>query len=369
MREMPTPRTHFRLHPDAGRNSSLFHARWCVALIAPILTVFFFPASAAGQTLTLQGNPAGIMISPAGPRAYTASFGTMNGLGVGTPSTGVTAIPLANGTLYYTLLDLQAGGLNRRQTANITARLISIGRPVAFTPETCPASAGCTSSTDYTALSTTSNNTIATGVGNNQTVTSGLAILVPDNDGPSSFVGTDTIAVRYTITRGRRSSNVTLTLNVQSETAVSLILSSDPSGATIATSLDYSLDFGNVNALGIGPGAGFATSAVAGGVIYSTPYLLNPAFAEFSSTTATIQVYVSMDFAHPTILDLRDASASAGPFNSISNVMATPTQIANTAADRTAIARYLGLFVSNANGAGAFTGMDNATLTFTLTVP
>jgi hypothetical protein len=30
---------------------------------------------------------------------------------------------------------------------------------------------------------------------------------------------------------------------------------------------------------------------------------------------------------------------------------------------------YLGLFVSNVNGAGAFNGSDSATLTYTLTVP
>jgi hypothetical protein len=367
MRETPTPRTHFRQN-GAGRSSLLLRGRRCVALIAPILTVFFLAAAAAGQTLTLQSNAAGILINSSGPNAYTASFGTMNGLGVGTPSTGVTAIPLSNGTLYYTLLDMQAGGLARRR-GNITATLRSIGHPSAFTAETCPAPAGCTSSTSYTALSTMSTNTIATGLANKQTVTSGLAILVPDNNGPSYFAGTDTIVITYTITRGRRTSNVTLTLTVQSQTAVSLTLGSNPGGATIATALDYSLDFGNVNALGIGPGAGFTTSAVAGGVIYSTSYSINPAFAEFSSTTATISAYVSMDFAHPTILDLRDASASSGPYSSISNLVGTPTQITATAADRTPMTRYLGLYVSDANGAGAFTGMDNATLTYTLTVP
>ena len=33
------------------------------------------------------------------------------------------------------------------------------------------------------------------------------------------------------------------------------------------------------------------------------------------------------------------------------------------------ITRYLGVFVASTNGAGAFTGVDTAQLTYTLTVP
>jgi hypothetical protein len=63
---------------------------------------------------------------------------------------------------------------------------------------------------------------------------------------------------------------------------------------------------------------------------------------------------------------LDDSSASGGPFTQITNTALT---ITTTAADRGSITRFLGLFVSNANGAGAFTGSDTATLTFTMTVP
>jgi len=91
--------------------------------------------------------------------------------------------------------------------------------------------------------------------------------------------------------------------------------------------------FGNVNGLGVGPGAGLTTVAAAGGVIYSTPYLLNPAYGDFTSTTA-----------------------------------ATPTVITTTAADRSSITRYLGLFVG-LNTAAPFIGTDSATLTYTMTVP
>ena len=64
-----------------------------------------------------------------------------------------------------------------------------------------------------------------------------------------------------------------------------------------------------------------------------------------------------------------DSSASGGPFNNIGLTAGTATQITNAAADRSSITRFLGLFVSNVNGATSFRGNDGATLTFTLTVP
>ena len=127
------------------------------------------------------------------------------------------------------------------------------------------------------------------------------------------------------------------------------------------------MNFGNVNGLGFGPGAGLTVSSASGGVVYSTPYLLQPAFTDFRSTTATISVLATTPFAHSQVLELRDSSSSAGPFTTISST--TATQITNAAANRSTITRFLGLFVSNQNGANAFTGSDAATLTFTMTVP
>jgi hypothetical protein len=153
------------------------------------------------------------------------------------------------------------------------------------------------------------------------------------------------------------------------QNAVRLTLGTAAGGLTVAPSADFSMNFGNVNGLGFGPGAGLTTVAAPGGVIYSTPYLLQPAFGDFTSTTATIKTFVSTNFAHPAILVLRDAASSPGPYTNIGTTAGTATQITNAAADRSSITRFLGLFVSNANGATAFTGSDSATLTFTLTVP
>jgi hypothetical protein len=165
----------------------------------------------------------------------------------------------------------------------------------------------------------------------------------------------------------------TLTLTLNSNTlqdAVQLQLATAASGLTITPASDYSMNFGNVNALGIGPGAGLTTSAQAGGIIYSTPYNVLPAFSAFSSTTASIKVCVSTTFTHSAILRLEDSSTgSSGTFSNISTACGAATSLTGSAANRSTITRYLGLFVSNVNGATAFNGTDTATLTYTLTVP
>jgi hypothetical protein len=212
------------------------------------------------------------------------------------------------------------------------------------------------------------------GIGNTS-VNAGLGIFLPDNNGASAYTGNDTATLTFTLkdaSSGTTYDTQTVYLQIPQETvqdAVQLTLGSAPGGATIATAADFSLNFGNVNALGIGPGAGLTTNSVAGGMMYHTPYLIQPAFSGMSSTTATVKVYVSTNFAHPALLTLNDATSTGGPYSAISTAAGAPTQITASAVNRSSITRYLGLFVSNINGAGAYTGSDSATLTFTLTVP
>ena len=99
--------------------------------------------------------------------------------------------------------------------------------------------------------------------------------------------------------------------------------------------------------------------AAAGGIVYTTPYYLKPAFTDFTSLTATLKVYVSTNFAHPTILQLDDAAAAPGPYNAISTNVGAQTQMTTTAADRSQITRYLGLFVSLDNTATPYLGADS----------
>jgi hypothetical protein len=136
------------------------------------------------------------------------------------------------------------------------------------------------------------------------------------------------------------------------------------------------MNFGNVNGLGLGtPSAGLTVGSATGGVIYRTPYLIQPSFSSFLSTTASVRVYVSTDFLHPSALELRDAAASGGPYTAISKLSGSPTSITSSASSGSTLTRYLGLFVSASSGPGAFPGTaggsapDSATLTYTLIVP
>jgi hypothetical protein len=304
----------------------------------------------------------------------------MNALGIGTPGTGVTVIPLTNGALYLTHYQLTISGLPNPHRGAVTAFVNSnFTHPAALIMQSCPSSSACNASGNFSAMSllAAAPTTVVAAPGiTDQTVTAGLAIFVPDNNGASSFTGVDTARITLTATDTTNNKNfATAEIRLDTPTgetvqdAVRLTLATATGGLTITPGVDFSMNFGNVNGLGFGPGAGLTTVAAAGGVVYSTPYILQPAFTAFRSTTGTIKTFVSTTFAHPAILILRDASASAGPYTNIGTTAGTATQITAAAANRSSITRFLGLFVSNTNGGSAFRGSDSATLTFTMTVP
>jgi hypothetical protein len=311
---------------------------------------------------------------------YTTSFGTMNALGLGAPLAGLTVATLNSGAQYFTQYQILFQGLGAGQNARLTVYVsTNFAHPLAQVVQNCPSTAACNTSGGYSNMSTLvgAPSTVIASM-NNSTATAGLGIFLPDNDGASAFTGADTTGV-ITLTMIDVSTNAvlqtaTLAFNAAPsntvQNAVQLTLATAAGGLTVTPASDFSMNFGNVNGLGFGPAAGLSTTAVAGGVVYSTPYLLKPVFTDFNSTTATIKVFVSTNFAHPTLLIMRDAAASAGPWlTNIGLTAGTATQITNTAADRSSITRFLGLFVSNINGATSFRGNDSATLTFTLTVP
>ena len=348
------------------------------ALIVLAVTLFFAPKPALAQTgtfrlLTVPGGITGTLVGT----DYINTFGDMNGLGIGTPKAGLTVSALGNGALYFSEYQVQFSGLPGNHDGSLTAYVsTNFTHPAAQVVENCPSTSACTSSAGYSAMSTSAAvpSVVVASMGN-ATATVGIGVFIPDNDGASAFTGADGAAVvTFTmtdITNHKVVATATWTFNgTPAQTvqdAVELTLGTATGGLTVSPAADYSMNFGNVNGLGIGPGAGLTTVAAAGGVIYSTPYLLNPAFTDFTSTTATIKTYVSSNFAHPTTLKMEDSGASAGPYTVISTSAGAQTQITNAAADRAPITRFLGLFVG-ANNSG-FRGTDNATLTFTLTVP
>jgi hypothetical protein len=352
----------------------------CPALVILVLAFLMAPKRAMGQkeTFNLLASPGGITGTLVGTD-YINTFGNMNALAIGTPQTGLTATALGNGAIYFSQYRVQFTAMPPGHTAQLTAYVsTNFSHPAALAVENCPSTAACNTFGGYSAMSTSAAapSIVVASMGN-ATVTVGMGLFLPDNDGAGAFTGADTAAVvSYTMTdlnNNKVLATATWTFNGAPnntvQDAVRLTLGTATGGLTVTPAADYSMNFGTVNGLGIGPGAGLTTLASAGGTIYYTPYLLNPVFTDFSSTTATIKVYVSTNFAHPAILKAEDAAASAGPYAAISTNVAAPTQITTTAGNRTSITRYLGLFVANTNGGTSFTGTDNATLTFTMTVP
>jgi hypothetical protein len=357
--------------------ASFAGSHWAFIFLFLVLAVAAKQAHGAPsfQLLQAPGGLGGLQVG----NNYIITFGTMNALGLGTPQNGLTVAALNTGALYFTQYQVQFQGLGGTQNARLTAYVsTNFTHPLAQVIQNCPSTTACNTSGGYGNMSTIQGapSTVVPSM-NNNTVTVGLGVFLPDNDGASAFTGTDNTGVVTLTMVDVANNNVlqTATISFNSaplntvQNAVRLTLATAPGGLTITPQADYSMSFGNVNGLGFGPGAGLTTVAAAGGVVYSTPYLLQSAFSDFNSTTATIKVFVSTNFAHPTILVLRDAAASAGPYNNIGITAGTATQITAAAVDRSSITRFLGLFVSNVNGATSFRGNDSATLTFVLTVP
>lgn len=352
-------------------------SQWTLIILFLIVLVTASPAFAA-PGFSLNQSPGGLGGTLVGTN-YRNTFGTMNALGIGAPQSGLTLAVLGNGAVYFTPFQVQFQGLGGNQRASLTAFVsTSFTHPAAQVIQNCPSTATCTISGGFSAMSNVSSapSTVIASLGN-ATVTVGIGILLPDNNGATAFSGVDNSAIVTYVMRDTSNNRVLQTAtwsfnaapNNTVQTAVQLTLGSATGGLTVTTANDYAMNFGNVNGIGIGPAAGLTTVSTAGGVVYATPYLLQPVFTDFASTTGTIKVFVSQNFAHPAAMQAEDSAVRTGPFNAIGLTAGTATQITNSAADRSSITRILGLFVSNANGNTSFRGGDNAVLTFTMTVP
>lgn len=357
--------------------ASCVKAKWALIILFFVVLTAAKQAHAAPAFSLLQA-PGGLGGTLVGTQ-YRNTFGTMNALGIGAPQSGLTLTVLTNGAIYFTPFQIQFSGLNRNQRASLTAYVsTNFSHPLAQIIQNCPSTLTCTTSGGYSTMSTVqaAPSTVVAN-GGNATVTGGIGIFVPDNDGATAFAGVDNVAIVTFVMRDVSNGNLLQTAtwsfnatpNNTIQTAVQLTLGTATGGLTVTTANDYSMNFGNVNGLGFGPGAGLTAVPATGGTVYATPYLLNPVFTDFTSTTATIKVFASSNFAHPTALQARDGATGGGPFNAIGLTAGTATQITSTAANRSSITRFLGLFVANTNGATSFRGGDNATLTFTMTVP
>ena len=175
----------------------------------------------------------------------------------------------------------------------------------------------------------------------------------------------------------------TLQISATVQSAIQLTLSTGTSTAIHCpvgpgAGTDYSMNFGTVDALGINKGNcnEFApTTPGSTDAIYWSDYNLNPIFTSQTATTGTsITAKVSADFGAPNnIYIVRDSAnsstvpTSAAAFTALST--GTPDTIAGPGlVSGTAQTRFIGVGVKPTNGPSVLTGLQSATVTFTLTV-
>jgi hypothetical protein len=154
-----------------------------------------------------------------------------------------------------------------------------------------------------------------------------------------------------------------LEMSATVQTAVQLNISTGAGGATVSGSNStglFSVSFGNVNGLGLGtPAAGVSVVSNGSGALYKTPINLTPIYSGFTTETATIEV--EQDAAGDTAL-AREGNSSISSASTVST--STPASVASGGASGSAIERYVGMYVSRSEAAGA----KSATLIYTITV-
>ncbi len=259
-------RTHLPVVKSGGKVCGASFARplSSIIILAVAAIALSKPAAAQNGTFTVSAAPGGITFAGGGGHTHSGQFGTMNALGIGTPGAGVTVIPLTNGALYLTHYQITISGLPNPHHGAVTAFVNSnFTHPAALIMQSCPSSSTCNASGNFSAISLLAGapTTVVAAPGiSNQTVTVGLAIFVPDNNGAASFTGVDTARITLTATDTTNNKNFA-TAEIRLDTpvgetvqsAVRLTLATATGGLTISPSADFSMDFGSVNGLGFSP--------------------------------------------------------------------------------------------------------------------
>jgi hypothetical protein len=171
----------------------------------------------------------------------------------------------------------------------------------------------------------------------------------------------------------KTTSSSQLNLSANAVRGIQLDISSAPGGVTVTGATGrsstgvFALDFGDVDGLGlVTPAPGVSASVSASGATYTTPVHLTPIFSGFSSGTASVSVL--LDPTAGTAAGRAAAREGSGA-NSVVNPSSTATVFTSSAASGTTLTRYVGVFVSNANGAGAVSGSLASRLIYQVVVP
>ena len=170
----------------------------------------------------------------------------------------------------------------------------------------------------------------------------------------------------------------TLQVSVNVVKAIRLTLTQG-SQCTISTgsSPDYTMSFGTVDALGISDancGSKYAPATPGTDPAkYYSDYQVTPVFTSQSSSTGTVNAYVSTNFSTASgllsVVQSNSAPGSSASLTAMSTSSGSQTSIGSSLANNTAITRYIGVSVAPLNGAGTLTGAAAATVTYTLTAP
>ncbi len=298
---------------------------------------------------------------------YSINVGTIDGLGLTAPASNVAVTPVTGGQLWYSSIKVTmtfttagAGTLSAQVTSNYTH---SSGPRYLLLSHWCVQFLISHSCDDIISYSLHRPQQCLEWRGY-------LGTLLQSANGASAFTGADSVTVTFTVASTGATASCALTINLVAQDALKFTLATSGSGLTISPASDFSAAWGSVNGLGVGtPSSGLTIHSAAGGAVYETPINLLPVYSSFSSTTCTLSVYVSSNFTHSSLFTLEDTGTFGGPYTTISLSSASPTSMTTTAASNATLTRYLAVFVSNLDGASAYSGADNATLTYQMTVP
>jgi hypothetical protein len=188
------------------------------------------------------------------------------------------------------------------------------------------------------------------------------------------FAFAGSVAAQVGPQRNGLTSQSQLNLTATAQNALQLDISTAAGGATVVGATGnnstgvFSLDFGNVNGLGIGtPTAGVSVAISASGATYTSPISLTPRYSGHVTNTASISVLLDSSAGDAQGRAATREGAAAASVVAPSAVV--PNIFTSTATNGTAVTRYVGYFISNANGASAVSGAMSSRLIYEITIP
>jgi hypothetical protein len=370
---MPRSRVHYVLRDRLIKQAIPGRRVGSLVLKLAVLFLLAVLLQQRGWSDTLALSTAsGITIS-GGPNNYTGSLGSGNAFGISAPT---TALQTADGYLYATTVTLKITGASHN--SDFYAHL-SANTSTAIKVYSCPYSADCALAANFTQLSvspsgytTTPGALVASSVANNgsRVVTVGIEILSGQSGG-SAVPGLQTPTIHfYSDDRSDTSyDEAGLALSITIQSAIRLTLG--PNGGltpTVGSTTNYLMNFGSVNALGVGdPAAGVSEEVDTGGCRYSTPYLISPSFADQTTSNATLKYYNSTKFSTlvPSPVDLEDSDESGASYTVMPTTLGTA--ITKSAPSGTDIKRRIAVYIRRGNGSNFKAQSYSAIVTYQLT--